>query len=568
MTQRHFTASQSSSSPHLVRRRPTLEHLESRCLLAALTMFDEEQFVIELINRARANPAAEATRLGIDLNEGLPPGTLSASPKPPLAPHQSLIDAAAGHSQDMIDRNFFDHRNPDGDGPGERIADAGYLAARAWAENIAIHVGAADAHDALFRSPGHRLNMLGNTYREVGIGVRERNDWGVNMTETFAYRTGRAFLTGVAFSDQVVADSFFTAGEGLVSVTITATARTSGASYTTNTGPTGGYSLQVPSDTYDLTAAGGELTKPIAITGIGLGTANVKIDFVVPHLAPGPPIANDDRTMTERGAAVAIDVLANDSGAIPLPPATVAIVSQPSGGHVSIDGTTGRVAYTPAAGWTGPDEFTYRFQDSSGDWSPVARVIVAVVDLESCPWQNPLLAPDVNADQKVAALDALLLITHLNAYQDRDLPPPSVQADFPPTYWDVTGDGRVDAHDVLGIINYINYLDPVVAAEGEASGGAGGIQAVPVPTASPSRGNTADDALGASAGPAADLNSQRWPAATPDDRLDLSRLSDRRRRSASEDFDKRALVVDDVLASCDLLASDALLQAINAIAWR
>jgi hypothetical protein len=300
MTQRHFTASQSSSSPHLVRRRPTLEQLESRCLLAAMTMFDEEQFVIELINRARANPAAEATRLGIDLNEGLPAGTLSASPKPPLAPHPSLIDAAAGHSQDMIDRNFFDHRNPDGDGPGERIADAGYLAARAWAENIAFHVGAAEAHDALFRSAGHRLNMLRNTYREVGIGVRERNDWGVNMTEAFAYRTGPAFLTGVAFSDQVVADSFFTAGEGLAGVTITATARTSGASYTTNTGPTGGYSLPVPGDTYDLTAAGGELTKPIAITGIGLGTANVKIDFVVPYQVPGPPIANDDRTMTAK----------------------------------------------------------------------------------------------------------------------------------------------------------------------------------------------------------------------------------------------------------------------------
>ena len=37
-------------------------------------MLDEEQLVIELINRARANPAAEAARLGIDLNEGLQPG--------------------------------------------------------------------------------------------------------------------------------------------------------------------------------------------------------------------------------------------------------------------------------------------------------------------------------------------------------------------------------------------------------------------------------------------------------------------------------------------------------------
>jgi hypothetical protein len=526
-----------------------------------MTMFDEDQFVIELINRARANPTAEAARLGIDLNEDLPPGTLSASPKPPLAPHQSLLDAAAAHSQDMIDRNFFDHENPDGDGPAERIADAGYVA-RSWAENIAIHVDAAEAHEALFRSAGHRQNMLLDTYREVGVGVRERNDWGVNMTETFASRTGQAFLTGVAFFDQIIADRFFTAGEGLANVTITATARTSGASYTTNTSPTGGYSLQVPSDTYDLTAAGGELSKPIAVSGISLGTANVKIDFVVPHVEPGPLIANDDRTMTEKEAVVAIDVLANDS---PLPSAVVAIVSPPSGGHVSVDGTTGRVAYTPATGRTGPDEFTYRFQNSGGDWSPVARVVVAVVDPAGQPWQNPLLAADVNADHRASALDALILITNLNAYQDRILLPPSVEADFPPAYWDVSGDGRLDAQDVLGVINYINYGSPVAAAEGEASGSGGKIQAAPVPTASPSRWNTSDDALGASAGSASsapDLDARRWPAATPDGRRDLPRHADHRRRISSEDFDRRALVEDDVPASGDLL------QAIDAIACR
>ena len=260
MTRRHFTSSQ--CSPHLLRRRPTLELLESRCLLAAITMLDEEQLVIELINRARANPAAEAARLGIALNEGLQPGTLSTSPKAPLAPNQKLIDVAGAHSQDMIVRNFFDHVNPDGKGPGTRIADAGY-SARAWGENIAIHVGAAEAHDSLFLSAGHRENILRDIYRELGVGVRNRIDWGVNMTETFGNRVGRAFLTGVAFSDQVEVDNFYSVGEGLANVTITATARTGGASYTTTTGPSGGYSLQVPSGTYDLIAVGGELATPI-----------------------------------------------------------------------------------------------------------------------------------------------------------------------------------------------------------------------------------------------------------------------------------------------------------------
>ena len=51
MTRRHFITAR--SSPHLIRRRPAFEPLESRCLLAAIAMLDEEQLVIELINRAR-----------------------------------------------------------------------------------------------------------------------------------------------------------------------------------------------------------------------------------------------------------------------------------------------------------------------------------------------------------------------------------------------------------------------------------------------------------------------------------------------------------------------------------
>src|SRR5262245_55336620 len=44
-----------------------------------------EQLMLEVINRARANPTAEAARYSIDLNEGLAPGTISAAPKRPLA---------------------------------------------------------------------------------------------------------------------------------------------------------------------------------------------------------------------------------------------------------------------------------------------------------------------------------------------------------------------------------------------------------------------------------------------------------------------------------------------------
>ncbi len=559
MIQRAVTRSQ--CFPHRLRRRPTLELLESRCLLAAITMLDDEQLVIELINRARANPAAEAARLGIDLNADLQPGTISTAPKPPLAPNQILIDVAAAHSQDMIDRDFFAHTNPDGKNPGARIAAAGY-SAWYWGENIAIHAGAAEAHDLLFTSGGHRVNMLSNDYREIGVGVRLRTGWGIDMTETFANRSGTAFLTGVAFSDQVIADNFFSVGEGLAGVTITATARTVGTAYTTTTGPTGGYSLQVPGGTYDLIASGGKLIKPIQITGIGVGTANVKVDFVVPYSDPGPLIPNADRVMTEKDAAVLIDVLQNDFGSVPLSPAVVAIVKPPSGGNVNVDWLTGRVTYTPATGRTGPDEFTYRLQGADGDWSPAARVIVAVVDLGDCPWKNPLLAPDVNADHQVAPLDALALITNINNYQARVLPTPSIQADFPPSYWDVNGDGRVDANDVLSVINHLNA---VADGEGEAGSSGGAIEAPVFPTAPTLYWNVRDSTVANPTGAAnsvSDSESPIWPAAASTDWLDLPEVSDRDHRITSGDCDTPPFAEDDVLFSAGLL------QAIDAVADR
>ena len=60
-------------SPKIAQMLP----LESRRLFAAVYPSNYEQYLVELINRGRANPAAEASRYGIDLNEGLAAGTPS-----------------------------------------------------------------------------------------------------------------------------------------------------------------------------------------------------------------------------------------------------------------------------------------------------------------------------------------------------------------------------------------------------------------------------------------------------------------------------------------------------------
>ena len=85
-----------------------------------------EQMLLELINRARLDPAAEAARFGIDLNEGVPSNQIiSPVSKQPLAMNETLLLVARAHSQDMIDRDYFEHDTPEGVTASQRIANAG-----------------------------------------------------------------------------------------------------------------------------------------------------------------------------------------------------------------------------------------------------------------------------------------------------------------------------------------------------------------------------------------------------------------------------------------------------------
>jgi uncharacterized protein YkwD len=108
---------------HLAR----LEQLESRTLLSGFSWSAQEVMLLELVNRARANPLAEGTRLNIDLTAGL---TLAEQARlvaqEPLAFSRELTLAARAHSEDMATRQFFDHVNPDGANPTARAQAQGY----------------------------------------------------------------------------------------------------------------------------------------------------------------------------------------------------------------------------------------------------------------------------------------------------------------------------------------------------------------------------------------------------------------------------------------------------------
>lgn len=85
------------------------------------------------------------------------------------------------------------------------------------------------------------------------------------------------------------------------------------------------------------------------------------------------PVAVNDSASTSAGSAVSISVLANDTAADG-DPLLIASVTQPAHGATSIVGAA--VRYTPAAGFSGGDAFTYSVTD--GAESATANVTVTV----------------------------------------------------------------------------------------------------------------------------------------------------------------------------------------------
>ncbi|MCD9874965.1 sigma-70 family RNA polymerase sigma factor [Streptomyces guryensis] len=82
-----------------------------------------------------------------------------------------LEKAAQGHSDDMAARHFFDHTNPDGADPGQRITAAGYNWST-YGENIAQgQQTPAAVMESWMNSPGHRANILNCSFKDIGVGV-------------------------------------------------------------------------------------------------------------------------------------------------------------------------------------------------------------------------------------------------------------------------------------------------------------------------------------------------------------------------------------------------------------
>ncbi|MET9017111.1 sigma-70 family RNA polymerase sigma factor [Streptomyces olivaceoviridis] len=105
----------------------------------------------------------------------------------PVTEDPQLDKAAQGHSDDMAARGFFDHTDPDGAGPGERITAAGYRWST-YGENIAKGQRTPQAvMDSWMNSPGHRANILNCAFKDIGVGVHDGSG-GPWWTQAFGAR--------------------------------------------------------------------------------------------------------------------------------------------------------------------------------------------------------------------------------------------------------------------------------------------------------------------------------------------------------------------------------------------
>lgn len=97
-----------------------------------------------------------------------------------------LVQVAEAHSQDMVNRNFFSHTNPDGQDPGDRLDNAGYKWLT-YGENIGGGYTSPQAmFNAWMNSSGHRANLLNPNFTEIGIGYVTGGYYGHYWTAVLA----------------------------------------------------------------------------------------------------------------------------------------------------------------------------------------------------------------------------------------------------------------------------------------------------------------------------------------------------------------------------------------------
>jgi hypothetical protein len=122
-------------------------------------------------------------------------------------------------------------------------------------------------------------------------------------------------------------------------------------------------------------------------------TATVSITVNKPYT---PPVATPQTLTTAKNKALPIVLAGTDSNSAPL---TDTVVTQPT--HGVLSGTAPNLTYTPTAGFTGSDSFTFKVNDGVSD-SPAATISISVTDTA------PVATPQLVSTTKNVALPIVL----------------------------------------------------------------------------------------------------------------------------------------------------------------
>ena len=284
-----------------------------------------EQYMLELINRMRENPAAE---LPILLNSSDPAVNSALAdfhvdrsvlqsqwntlvPAPALAWNDNLAFARLGHDQAMLNGGAQSHQLPGEPDFGTCDDCAGYTNWTALAENIYAyaesifhaHAGFAidwgDTPTGIQTPPGHRINLMNPVYRDVGIGVLDNptnfNNVGpILITQDFGTRFnyGNAYLVGLVLND-ANHNNYYDQGEGIAGALVSITGP--GGTFTTVSSIYGGYQIKLAPGAYTVTVSGAGILVPV-VKSVTIGTSNLHVNFIkgaLPHLDASLPFSDD-----------------------------------------------------------------------------------------------------------------------------------------------------------------------------------------------------------------------------------------------------------------------------------
>ncbi len=156
-----------------------------------LNSTSEIENAFNYLNAVRQNPGMYSNEIGVDLSD--------VRPLHQLKWNQTLAKAAQAKAQDMVDRNYFGHVNPDGGGMNFKINAAGYQLRASWLSDYSsnnfesIAAGKPSGKETIIQlindggvshdNAGHRRHLLGmvDFYRncyDIGIGMAKGGAYG------------------------------------------------------------------------------------------------------------------------------------------------------------------------------------------------------------------------------------------------------------------------------------------------------------------------------------------------------------------------------------------------------